>query len=433
MLRVGLMGCSCDSSRLASDELRLADLSASPVQTVHSTADALRALSSIDCLLLCFAPGGIEQALADVDDLMLADPGLAVVIVTEDCDASHGLEFLHRGASDHLTTSDVRDHRLARSITYAVARSQGGRTSLLGEHHFRSIVESLGDGVIVQNRQGLIMSLNHRAAEIFGIPHDATLGRSSTLSEWSPCDMHGRAIPLEERPGHRCVASGQPVRDQLLTVDAGGQSRAWVNMSSYPLRDHRGGAVSGVVTVLRDVTAQQAMAESVRFQAQLLDAVGQCVIATDTEGRVTYWNRAAERVHGWRADEVLGRHVSAAGTFESDPRTRDIVDLMVRGESWTGDLWARRRDGSRFPILITNTPVLDASGNMTGVIGVFTDISERVADEQKVRLLSSIVEASPDGIYTTDLNGTVTSWNEGAATLYGYRSHEAIGRHISIL
>src|SRR5687767_549588 len=77
---------------------------------------------------------------------------------------------------------------------------------------------------------------------------------------------------------------------------------------------------------------------TVRLQTLLLDAVGQAVIATDVEGRITYWNRCAEAMYGWSASEAIGRNVlDVTATDASLAQAEEIMARLRRGECWSGE------------------------------------------------------------------------------------------------
>jgi PAS domain S-box-containing protein len=112
----------------------------------------------------------------------------------------------------------------------------------------------------------------------------------------------------------------------------------------------------------------------------MLDAVGEAVMATDADGRITYWNAAAERLYGWREEEVLGRRiVDVTPTEQSASDAETLMDAFARGETWTGRFEVRDKEGRRFPARVTNTPLYDEYGAFAGVIGVSSDISEELA------------------------------------------------------
>lgn len=123
--------------------------------------------------------------------------------------------------------------------------------------------------------------------------------------------------------------------------------------------------------------------EEVRFQAELLDAVEQAVIATDPTGAIVYWNRFAERLYGWSSDEVLGCPVEEVTPApSSEDEAAEILARLGRGESWSGRFRVRRRDGTDFLAQVWDSPVHDSKGELIGVVGVSYDCT---AEEALVR------------------------------------------------
>src|SRR5918992_210709 len=117
-----------------------------------------------------------------------------------------------------------------------------------------------------------------------------------------------------------------------------------------------------------DITGHKSTEGQIRFQARLLDAVGQAIIATNQRGTIIYWNRASE--------EML-------------ERAEEIMSELRAGRSWSGEFVVQRKDGSTFPAMVTDTPVRDEQGNLAGIIGVSTDISERKALEEELERRAS--------------------------------------------
>jgi len=116
--------------------------------------------------------------------------------------------------------------------------------------------------------------------------------------------------------------------------------------------------------------------DKIRFQARLLNAVGQAVIATDLEGRIIYWNRFAEVMYGWVANEVLGQNIILITPSDlAQEQAMEIFSYLQRGEPWQGEFWVKRCDGTIFPALVIDTPIMDEAGHLVGVIGVSSDIT----------------------------------------------------------
>lgn len=104
---------------------------------------------------------------------------------------------------------------------------------------------------------------------------------------------------------------------------------------------------------------------------QLLEAVGQAVIATDPAGVIILWSPAAETLYGWRAGEVIGRNVLDVTPMDiSRSQGAEIMQVLARGELWSGEFEVRTRRGKRFTASVTDVPLLGDTQGVAGVIGV---------------------------------------------------------------
>lgn len=119
------------------------------------------------------------------------------------------------------------------------------------------------------------------------------------------------------------------------------------------------------------------------LHCQLLNAVGQAAIAMDLTGTVVYWNAAAEQMYGWTAAEAVGQPLASLLLADDDATAgAGIVASVLTGRTWAGETWIRRKDGTRFPVLVTDSPVEDGNGTVVGIIGVSVDLSERHAAQR---------------------------------------------------
>jgi PAS domain S-box-containing protein len=184
------------------------------------------------------------------------------------------------------------------------------------------------------------------------------------------------------------------------------------------------------VTNAGDITGHKSAEEQIRFQARLLDAVGQAIIATNPQGRIIYWNRSAEELYGWSNEEVMDRPiVEVTPSQEMLERAEEIMSELRAGRSWSGEFVVQRKDGSTFPIMVTDTPVHDEQGNLEGMIGVSTDITEIKKmeelrrSEERFRLLA---ENAQDLIYRYSLKPTpgFEYVSPSATAIIGYTPEE---------
>jgi two-component system, cell cycle sensor histidine kinase and response regulator CckA len=122
------------------------------------------------------------------------------------------------------------------------------------------------------------------------------------------------------------------------------------------------------------------------LESRLVDAVQQSVVATDLEGRITFWNAHASRMFGWSREEALGQSVVEVTTSNtSREEGEEIFAQLSRGESWAGEFPLRRKDGSTFTAFVVNSPIFDDAGVLVGVVGVTTDVSASRALEVQLR------------------------------------------------
>lgn len=143
----------------------------------------------------------------------------------------------------------------------------------------------------------------------------------------------------------------------------------------------------------REILERRAAEDQQRFQAQLLEAVGEAVVATDVDGRVRYFNPVAEHLYGWEDLEPLGRPVSEMlNPHVSAADAQDMRQRLRRDETWAGELEISRHDGTTFPAWVTAAPYYDVAGGVAGTIGVATDISrlrrtiDRLARSEEIRI-----------------------------------------------
>lgn len=146
------------------------------------------------------------------------------------------------------------------------------------------------------------------------------------------------------------------------------------------------GRIEFIGEIFANALFRQQSEERIRFQAGLLNAVGEAVIATTPEGEVTYWNPAAEQLYGWSADEALGQDIVKVTPANTTVlQATRIMEHMKTGQAWLGEFLVQNRAGEEFPALVTNTPVLDDNGQLVSIIGLSQNISAQKRTEQKLQ------------------------------------------------
>lgn len=175
------------------------------------------------------------------------------------------------------------------------------------------------------------------------------------------------------------------------------------------------------------------------MQSLLLDEIGQSVIGMDSEWRVTYWNRASERLYGFSQTQVLGMKIADLGIMGGgdgpgqEATDQEIADTLADGRDWAGELWMHHRTGREFPVHATVSPIRGRHTVPVAVVAISKDITDRKHSEAILRRLSAMVESSGDAIIGADLTGKISSWNAGATRMFGWSAREAVGQSYRLL
>jgi PAS domain S-box-containing protein len=169
----------------------------------------------------------------------------------------------------------------------------------------------------------------------------------------------------------------------------------------------------------------------------ILDGAPNPCVSIDSRRSITRWNRAAEAIFGWSAEEVVGRaladtvvppeaHEQANGVLEALVRAPDSSALRPEFESE-----GLHRDGHRFPIEV-KLSATRVAGELT-VTAFIRDITYKRQVEERLRQAEAIIKWSDDGIYSTTIDGMIDTWNPAAERLYGYTAEQAIGQSVGML
>src|SRR4029077_10617018 len=168
--------------------------------------------------------------------------------------------------------------------------------------------------------------------------------------------------------------------------------------------------------------------------ALLVESSDDAIIGMDTSSVITTWNRAAERLYGYSAAEVVGKDAS----FMLPPDRLEEVDrVQARAETSAGaqEYESKRvhKDGHLIDVAIAVSPIRDHNGNLVGTSARHRNITERKRRDAIAAEMAAIVDTSNDAIIGKTLQGVVTSWNRGAEHIYGYTSEEMVGENVSRL
>jgi two-component system sensor kinase FixL len=204
-----------------------------------------------------------------------------------------------------------------------------------------------------------------------------------------------------------------------------------------------------VIEKLRSANRElaKALEENSRLQADkvylasIVESSSDAIVGVDLKGAVTAWNEAAERMFGYRADEILGRPVALLSPADRLEREAQLISRVAGGESLTRYRTQRvRKDGAILDVALTLSPIRDAGGAIIGSSRIVEDISDKILRERQMRrleahrdYLADLVESSNDAIVAGTLDGRIASWNKAAEAMFGYSAGEVVGLPLAVL
>jgi two-component system cell cycle sensor histidine kinase/response regulator CckA len=197
------------------------------------------------------------------------------------------------------------------------------------------------------------------------------------------------------------------------------------------------GAPPRMIGVVQDITERRRATEQLRASEAryrtIVESTSEGVWLVDANLVTTFVNERMAEMLGYTRDELIGRHVYEL--MDAEARVL-AVEKRKRREQGISEVYEnryRRKDGTPVWALAKTNPVFEDEGRYAGSVGLLTDMTERRKSEETRNRLVAIVESSQDAIISKTLQGTITSWNRGANTLFGYSEAEMVGRPITDL
>jgi PAS domain S-box-containing protein len=267
------------------------------------------------------------------------------------------------------------------------------------ESRLRAVIETMAEGLIVQNRRGVIADCNPSACVFLGLSADQLRGRALSDLDWTFIREDGAEVPSEEVPSQVVLRTGRPVRNAVLGIRLGREGSSsgsglvrWVLVNAVPLGLGRLGNGSeestppaerhpaGVVTTFSDISAYVQAREAIRASEEryrgLVETLPMMLLLSDRDLRVTYMNPAYRAATGLDMEDMREPEAWARFVHPEDlPRVLELAHLTLSGQSGRLECRLRIKDGSERIIFAMTQPRWSQEGAVVGVISLMLDVT----------------------------------------------------------
>jgi PAS domain S-box-containing protein len=307
------------------------------------------------------------------------------------------------------------------------------------EARYRQFIHALPAAVYTCDEHGRVTLYNQAAAALWG--REPEIGRDLWCGSWKIYRPNGTPLPLDECPMAVTLREGRPIEGEEIIIERPDGTKRHILPHPQPIRNSSGN-IAGAVNMLIDITDRERAEEAIAHLASIVTSSDDAIIGKDLRGIVTSWNRGAERVFGYTADEMIGQPVSRLIPPDRHNEEPGILARIAAGESIDHyETIRRRKEGTDFHVSLTVSPVINPQGRIIGASKIARNITEQKRAEQDLQqsreelrraldFEEAMVSSMGEGLYTVNGQGVVTSINQAAERLFGWSREELLGQNM---
>ena len=285
----------------------------------------------------------------------------------------------------------------------------------------KAILNAVVDPLVVLDSRLQVQTANRAFYALFGLSRDETQGisiRKLGNNEWETSESW-KAIET-------ILSDHTEFAPTEIEGEFPGVGRRTIVLEVREL-NREGNAL--ILVTLHDVSERKDAQRTTSLLAAIVDHSEDAIISKKLDGTLTTWNKSAERLFGYTAEEAIGQHITLIVPWERRSEEEDILRRLARGERVNHfETVRKRKDGTNLDVSLTISPIRDAAGRVIGASNVARDISERKRVERALAEQARLLDLSNDAILVRDADDRITYWNRAANELYGFTREEAMGR-----
>ncbi len=289
-----------------------------------------------------------------------------------------------------------------------------------------TIISTL-DTFLIISRDAKIRNISYNTCKMLGYSVDELRGRS--FDEIVVLDDF---LSKEEWVNYMIEIGGNKKSEMTLRTKEGGE--APVIFSSSAIHNNEGNP-EGLLCIAYDISDRKhfenELNKAQKYTQNIIESSMDMIVAVNTDGRVTEFNRAAQRVFDYALEEVLERESDLL--FEKSDTLEEMKDIIQRDGKFSGEINGIDKKGRSFPMLVSASSLYNEDGDLIGHMKILRDITKQKMADKTLRMLKMAVETMQIGITIADLSGIIMYSNTADAKMHGFDSVDIlIGKEVRV-
>jgi PAS domain S-box-containing protein len=286
-----------------------------------------------------------------------------------------------------------------------------------------SLLSNSPNPISVINPDGSIRYMNPAMEKLTGYAKEEILGRPFPPPWWP-----------EEKVKDYDLQNMSVVKQQVLIEERVFKKKNgeqfWVSLSLRQIEEQ--GMIKFYIANWLDITEKRKATQQIRYQALLMDNVSDAIISTEINSHIVSWNKAAEKIYGWKEEEVAGKRIGDVLHLTFPGSTvKELVQCLDKTGHWQGESNQKRCDGSSLHVSGSVSRIKDRWGKDIGNVAIYRDITEIKKAEEKLRLSAkewqTTFDSISDMIFIQDRDGKIIRMNKAFAGVFHKCQEELIG------
>jgi PAS domain S-box-containing protein len=346
--------------------------------------------------------------------------------------------FSHRHLGDFSDNHVDFANKLAYSISLLLETARATQSEKKSQEFLRTVVETVPDGIVVLNKDGIITFVNKETERLLGVPREEMLNNPRDNPRWSLRPISGGTISLDRSPFNMVKKNHKSVHGVDFRTPSSEDGGLIVSVNMSPIFTHEG-EFNGAIASLTDVTERRKIREQLAMEkeemATIMETTPSGIVLFDDDGQIAFLNHSAENILGISRSEAIGRTyddpewnlTDYEGNYASKEKLPYNIVVHSRRPAYGIRLAISRSDGRRILLLMNAAPFFNPNGKLSGVIISIQDVTTMMATEKALRVSmktsNDIIQQIPSGILLFQYNPpsglTLQSVNPTADAILG--------------